>query len=418
MADFVVTMEPIERVIPYARNPRKNAGAIAKVAAAIKEFGWRQPIVVDPEFTVIVGHTRLEAARQLGFTEVPVHVAHGLTPAQVKAYRLADNRVAEEAEWDADLLALELQDLSALGDFDLSLTGFDDVELAKLLDEPTTSISPDVDVDDVPEPPKVAVTQVGDVIRLGRHVLVCGDARDPEVWDRLEIGEAPSMVFTSPPYGLGKAVLRDHIDTGTKSERESLYAGRADDPQAWPHLMHAWTSHALARVGQIVCNVQQLANNKRAALEWLVQFGGHLVDIAVWDKGEAPPPQMQRNVLNNAFEWLVILSPKSGASRAIPLGDFHGTQSNVLRVGPVRGSEYQGLHDATMPVAVAQWAVDVCGAKAVTIVDPFGGTGTTLIACEVAGKAAKVIELEPIFCDVIVERWERATGAQATRGER
>lgn len=415
MTEFVVSMMPIDQVIPYARNPRKNAGAVAKVAAAIKEFGWRQPIVVDPQMTVIVGHTRLEAARQLGMAEVPVHVATNLTATQVKAYRLADNRVAEEAEWDADLLALELQDLHALGDYDLALTGFDDDELAKLLEEPGPTIDPSIDVDEVPEPPAVAITQPGDLIRLGRHVLICGDAREAEVWDRLEIGEAPSMVFTSPPYGLGKAVLRDHIDTGTKSERESLYAGRKDDPQAWPHLMHAWTSHALARVSEIVCNVQQLANNKRAALEWLVQFGGHLVDIAVWDKGDAPPQQMQARVLNNAFEWLVILSPKSGASRAIPLADFHGSESNVLRVGPVRGNEYQGLHDGTMPVAVAEWALSVCGAKAQTIVDPFAGTGTTLISTEIAGKVGKMIELEPIFCDVIVERWERATGAKAVR---
>lgn len=162
-----VTFAPIEKIIPYARNPRRNERAIATVAASLKEFGWRQPIVVDEDMVVIAGHTRLEAARQLGMTEVPVHIARGLTPAQVRAYRLMDNRAAENAEWDEELLGLELDDLQ-LGDFDLRLTGFTDDELERLL-RGEAALGGREGEDDVPEPPTDAVSRPGDLWLLGPH---------------------------------------------------------------------------------------------------------------------------------------------------------------------------------------------------------------------------------------------------------
>lgn len=162
----------IERVIPYARNPRNNNGAVAKVAASLKEFGWRQPIVVDAAMVVVVGHTRLLAAQQLGMTEVPVHVADTLTPSQIKAYRIADNRVHEEAEWNDELLALELGDLRDAG-FDLAATGFDEDELAAALAAGTDGLT---DPDETPEAPVNPVTVAGDVWLLGNHRLVCGDS--------------------------------------------------------------------------------------------------------------------------------------------------------------------------------------------------------------------------------------------------
>jgi ParB-like chromosome segregation protein Spo0J len=175
-----ITDTPIAKVIPYARNPRKNAAAVSKVAGSLKEFGFRQPIVCDEKMVVIAGHTRLLAAQSIGLKTVPVHIATGLSKAQVAAYRIADNRTGQEAEWDNDLLAIELGVL-ADAKFDLSLTGFNPDELDALLNPP--GILDGADLDDVPEPPAKPITKVGDLIVLGRHRLVCGDSTQAHVVD-------------------------------------------------------------------------------------------------------------------------------------------------------------------------------------------------------------------------------------------
>jgi ParB-like chromosome segregation protein Spo0J len=166
---------PIDKPIPYARNPRKNTGAIDKVAASLKEFGWKQPIVVDAEGVVVVGHTRLIAAQKLGWAEVPVLVAGDLTPTQIKAYRLADNRTNEEAEWDNELLALELADLN-IQDFDLALTGFDLDELTAIDAKANATSEGLTDPDEIPEAPAGPISQPGDLWLLGKHRLLCGDS--------------------------------------------------------------------------------------------------------------------------------------------------------------------------------------------------------------------------------------------------
>ena len=167
----------IGAVIPYARNPRRNDAAISKVAASLKEFGWRQPIVVDDQMVVVAGHTRLEAARTLSMEEVPIHIATGLTPEQIKAYRLADNRVGQEAKWDEELLRLELGELEGM-DFALDLTGFDSDELLELMADPFEE--GETDPDEVPEPPEEPVTKPGDLWLLGQHRLLCGDSTNAD----------------------------------------------------------------------------------------------------------------------------------------------------------------------------------------------------------------------------------------------
>ena len=189
----------IDRPVPYARNARKiPPAAVDKVAASIKEFGWRQPIVVDSEAVIIAGHTRLLAAQKLGLKQVPVHVATGLSPAQVKAYRLMDNRTHEEAAWDMDLLPLELVDLKALS-FDLELTGFDDQELGRLLSFEGTGLT---DENAVPEAPEKPQSKLGDVWLLGNHRLVCGDCTDPAVVGSCLGQVKPQLMVTDPPYGV------------------------------------------------------------------------------------------------------------------------------------------------------------------------------------------------------------------------
>jgi hypothetical protein len=194
-----IEMRPIGSVRPYDNNPRINDAAVAAVAASIKEFGFRQPLVVDEEGVIVVGHTRYKAALLLGMTEVPVHVARGLSPAQLKAYRLADNQTARLAEWDYDKLPLELAELQSM-DFDLNLTGFSAEELMELLAPPPTDGQTDPDA--IPEPPDEATTKPGDLWVLGSHRLLCGDSSLPEDVDRLLAGAPIHLVNTDPPYGV------------------------------------------------------------------------------------------------------------------------------------------------------------------------------------------------------------------------
>jgi ParB-like chromosome segregation protein Spo0J len=191
----------LNKIIPYIRNPRKNENAIEKVASSIKEFGFRQPIVVDSENVIIAGHTRFEAAKRLGLDVVPIHVADGLTEQQAKAYRIADNRVGQESEWDYDLLKLEMEELD-----NPELTGFDEDELNGILAEVGEGMTGEeglTDPDQVPEAPAIPVTVSGDLWELGEHRLLCGDATKAENVDRLLGGEKADMVFTDPPYGMG-----------------------------------------------------------------------------------------------------------------------------------------------------------------------------------------------------------------------
>jgi ParB-like chromosome segregation protein Spo0J len=190
---------PVDRPQPYDKNPRLNDDAVEVVAKSIREFGFRQPIVVDEAGVIIIGHTRLKAAKSLGLAEVPVHVARGLSPEQVKALRIADNKTAEIAEWNLELLPIELAELQGM-DFDLGLLGFDQDELAKLLD-------PDgqqglCDPDEIPAPPDEAITKPGDLWILGEHRLLCGDSSKPADLDRLLDGQPIHLCNTDPPYNV------------------------------------------------------------------------------------------------------------------------------------------------------------------------------------------------------------------------
>ncbi|MCA9056263.1 MAG: ParB N-terminal domain-containing protein, partial [Planctomycetaceae bacterium] len=194
-----VELWPIDRVRPYEQNPRKNDHAVEAVAKSLREFGFRQPLVVDEEGVLVVGHTRWKAAKQLGWTEVPVHVATGLSPEQIRAYRIADNQTATIATWDTDLLPLELTALAGVN-FDLDLLGFSAEELARFTAPPATEGL--VDPDDIPAPPDEATTQPGDLWVLGNHRLLCGDSSNPQHLDRLLDGVPIHLVNTDPPYNV------------------------------------------------------------------------------------------------------------------------------------------------------------------------------------------------------------------------
>ncbi len=385
---------PIASVVPYARNPRKNAGAVAKVAASLREFGWRQPIVVDSEMVVVVGHTRLLAAQQLGMAEVPVHVAEGLTANQVKAYRLADNRVHEEAEWDDELLALELGDLRDAG-LDLALTGFDDDELARLTIEQTEGLT---DPDDVPEPQAEAVTVLGDVWLLGRHRLVCGDSTTVEAVDACLAGVKPHLMVTDPPYGVeydadwrNKAIRAD----GSPSDGRAVGKVENDDRADW---REAW-----ALFPGDVAYVWHADLHARAVVESLEATGFQMRAQIIWAKSRFAIGRGHYHFQHEPC-WYAVRKGGTGHWAA-------GRDQTTLWQIPHTKSETG--HSTQKPVECMRRPIENNSSPGQAVYEPFSGSGTTLIAAEMTGRACRAIELSPQYVDVAVRRWQQFTGQSA-----
>jgi DNA modification methylase len=380
----------IETVVPYARNPRKNEAAVAKVAASIKEFGWRQPIVVDSEMVIIAGHTRLGAARMLGMTNVPVHIAKDFTPQQIKAYRIADNRVGQEAEWDEDLLRLELLDLESL-DFDLSETGFDDDELAALMADIEEGLT---DPDDVPDAPEEPVTVAGDVWLLGKHRLVCGDSTDADDVAKCMNGVEPHLMVTDPPYGLGlDASWREDALGGKRADGKVENDDRADWREAWAlfpgDVAYVWTNGAA--VAESILSLEAAGLRRRSLIVWVKsQF--------VIGRGDYHSKEEEC--------WYAVRKNKKG--------HYVGgrKQSTVWEIDKPRKSETG--HSTQKPVECMKRPIENNSSPGQAVYDPFLGSGTTIIAAEMTGRACHGLELSPEYCDVIVTRWQEFTGKKAT----
>lgn len=396
MAELKVKYIPIGDVKPYGKNPRKNAGAVKYVANSLREFGWRQPIVIDSGGVIVAGHTRLLAAQSLGMDTVPVVVADDLTPEQIKAYRLADNKTAEFAEWDADLLDMELDDL----DIDMTLFGFE-------LDEPETEPQ-EITEDEIPEAAEKRC-KLGDLWKLGEHRLICGDSTDPAIIDRLMGGQKADISITSPPYGeAGSAGIREHYIPG-KKRLESLYKQHDDKKAGWHELItKAFENMQAASEAQFI-NIQMLAGNKISLIEFLEENKETFVDAIIWDKMKAPP-QMQERILNNQWEFIFVFSNEDN-SRTIPFSAFRGNVNNIFQI-KTGANEFSGKHRAVFPVELPS-KIMMLASKAETVLDVFGGTGTTMIACEQMGKRCFMSELTPEYCDIILERWETLTGGKA-----
>lgn len=380
---------PIGNPIPYARNARKiPASAIDKVAASIKEFGWRQPIVVDGEGVILAGHTRLLAAQKLGLQEVPVHIAENLTAAQAKAFRLMDNRSHQEAQWDEALLAPELEELQALA-VDLSLTGFGEDELSKLLAESAPGLTDD---DAVPEPPYKAVTAPGDVWVMGEHRLLCGDATSIDAVQAVMAGGLADMAFTDPPY---------NVDYEGKTAKKLKIGNDTLGGKFYQFLRDACTNLLAVTKGAVyICMSSSELHTLHQAF---TDAGGYWSTFVIWAKhhftlGRSDYQRMYEPIL---YGW--------------PNGVHHfwcgaRDQGDVWFIKrPMANLE----HPTMKPVELVERAIRNSSKTRDTILDPFGGSGTTLIACEKSGRQARLIELEPRYCDVIVKRWQEFAGREA-----
>lgn len=429
---MLVEMRPLDSLRPYENNPRHNDAAVEAVATSIREFGFRQPIVVDEQNVIIVGDTRYKAALLLGMTEVPVHVAVGLSPEKAKAYRLADNQTATQAQWDEEKLILELAQLKDLN-FDLALTGFSLEDLQRLLETGTNAALTDPDA--IPDPPDEPITQAGDLWLLGKHSLLCGDSCKPEDVDRLLNGAAIHLVNTDPPYNVrleprsNNAIAaglssfpgtRHHqaLDLARhpeKSQPTTIKLRAKDRPLAndfvsdeeFDRLLHAWFAN-LSRVllpGRsfyIWGGYANLGNYPPA----LKKCGLYFSQGIVWDKEH---PVLTRKDFMGCFE-IAFYGWREGAAH-----QFFGP-NNALDLWHIKKVNPQNMiHLTEKPVELAARALAYSSKPGEHVLDLFGGSGSTLIAAEQAGRRAFLMELDQLYCDVIVKRWEQFTGQKAER---
>ena len=400
-------------LVPYARNSRTHSDAqVDKIAASIREFGFLNPVITDGDNGIVAGHGRVLSAQKLGMEELPVVEASHLSEAQKRAYIIADNRLALDAGWDDEMLKVEFGDLSEMG-FDLELTGFelDEIDALQPDPEPEEGLT---DEDSVPEAPEQPVTVKGDVWAMGKHRLRCGDGLGVDDWDTLNVGDH-FVCMTSPPYNLGGAVKL----SGNRSMNDNPYGDYADNVSGddYRDMLGSLSTVALSYCDAAVINVQPLAESKRPLMQWINDRVENMVDIITWDKGHAAP-HVQPGIMSSRYEWLVVLSAKSPASRVIPLASWRGKYPNVYAAPKQTSNEYSAVHAATFPVHLPEFVIGDLMNKARGVVDPMMGTGTTLIAAEKLGRECRGIELSPAYCDVIIKRWQDFTGQQAVHEEK
>jgi DNA modification methylase len=427
---MLVEMRRLDEIKPYENNPRHNDEAVDAVAASIKEFGFRQPLVVDEQDVIIVGHTRYKAAGKLGMEFVPVHVALGLSPEQARAYRIADNRTATIATWDEDKLPLELMALQQAG-FDLDLTGFPADELLRLMQSPTEGLT---DPDAVPEPPDEAVTQRGDLWVLGNHRLLCGDSAKPEDVDRLLAGAAIHLVNTDPPYNVKVEPRSNNAIAAGLSSFETTHHQKLDVSRH-PEKAQPTTAKLRAKdrplandfvsdeefaslLNRWFGNLSRVLLPGRAFYLWggysnignyppaLAANGLYFSQAIIWDKQH---PVLTRKDFMGAHEWC-FYGWREGAAH-----QFFGPANATDLWGVKKVNPQSMIHLTEKPVELAARAMEYSSRPGENVLDLFGGSGSTLIAAEQTGRHAVLMELDPLYCDVIVRRWEQFTAQTAER---
>jgi DNA modification methylase len=400
---------PTDRPKPFEQNPRKiPPKAIEKVATSLREFGWRQPIVVDEHGVIVCGHTRLLAARQLGLNQVPVHVATGLTPAQVRAYRIMDNRSHEEAKWDFDTLTAELLDLQGL-EIDLSLTGFDTPELDRLLPHATEG------EDHVPPAPLHPVSRPGDLWLLGKHRLLCGDATSSADVSRLLAGAQPTLMVTDPPYGI-------ELDSEWR-DRAGLNGCGPAEPSYMKHRTEGHTntsissdtradwSEAFALVPSLqVAYVWHASKFTREVLDGLLRIGFLHHQQIIWNKG--------RTVLTRTHYWFQHEPCWYVRKKNAPWWGKAGENSTIWDSPSPKfimgGSDEDKCdHPTQKPVELMRRPILNHTQPGEAVYEPFCGSGTTLIAAEQLGRTCLAIELDAKYVDVAILRWQQLSSRLA-----
>jgi DNA modification methylase len=445
-----IEMWTLDRIRPYENNPRVNEGAVDAVAASIREFGFAQPIVVDTDSVIIVGHTRLKAAQKLGLERVPVVVTSHLTPEQVRAYRIADNKTNELAEWNYDLLPIEIDALKE-ANYDLGLLGFDAEELAKIMgngiEEGLT------DPDDVPLPPDEAITQPGDLWILGNHRLLCGDSSNPEHLDRLLAGKPIHLVNTDPPYNVKvEPRSKNAIAAGLSSFTNDAASSKLKNDQGMAAFTHAINQKNRAKAGASATAAVDAPKQKMRAKDrplandfvtddefdrlldaWFGNIARVLVPggcFYIWggyaNCGNYPPflkkhglyfsqaiiwnkmhPVLTRKDFMGAHEW-AFYGWNEGAGHKYYGPNNETDLWNVKKIPP-----QQLEHLTGKPAELAVRSIQYSSLPGQNVLDLFGGSGSTMIGAEQTGRNAFLMELDAPYADVIVDRYQRFTGKQA-----
>lgn len=386
MSDFAVEMWAVDKPQPYENNPRQiTPDAITKTAESIREYGWQQPLVVDEDGVILVGHTRLMAAQSLGYGEVPVHVAAGLSEAQKRGYRIADNRTGTESRWDFPLLTGELKLLDDVN-FQLTKTAFDPGEIDDLLKfelEPEEGLT---DEDALPEEAAATISVEGDIWVLGNHRVMCGDSTSIDAVDKLTAGATIDIVHTDPPYGIQEKGMRE--DRGGSSLGSNSKLPDFDDE----------TTDA-AREAFNVCAAMGIARQ----VWWGANYYAHaLPETASWLVWDKRVEEKQKNTESDCeLAWVKSKWASVRIFRHLWKGAMKDSERSDKRIHPTQ-----------KPVALVEWVFDYFR-EGSTVLDLFGGSGSTLIACERRQKQAFLMEKEPYYADVIVRRWQDFTGKQA-----
>ena len=394
--DLKVVYRNVSELIPYARNARTHSDEqIERIANSIKEFGWTNPILIDGENGIIAGHGRILAARKLGIEKVPTIELSGLTEAQKRAYIIADNRLALDAGWDEDILKLEFAELEKEG-FELSKTGFSDEEIREMMADLDREVD---DVEDVetPEPPKNPKTKRGEIWILGTHRLMCGDSTSAEDVQEVMGGGIADLWLTDPPYNVAYQ--------GKTKDALTIQNDEMDDESFRRFLVSAYSAaDSVLKEGAAfyIWHADSEGFNFRGACR---DVGWKVRECLIWSKNTFVLGRQD-------YQWQhepCLYGWKDGAAH-----NWYSdrSQTTILEFDrPNRNAE----HPTMKPVGLFQYLIGNSTKPGDIVLDSFGGSGTTLIACEQTGRSARIIELDPCYCDVIIERWQNLTGQRAVR---
>ena len=411
-----VVERPLSSLRPYPRNARTHSKKqVAQIAASIGRFGFNNPVLISEDGEIVAGHGRVQAARQLGWKTVPTIVLAHLSEAERRAYVLADNKLALNAGWDKEILAIELQGLVDLA-FDVELTGFSLAEIDLLIDEADDADPAGLDRRDdvVPAVDEHAVSRAGDLWLLGHHRLLCGDTRNTVDMDRLMQGERADLVFTDPPYNV--AIDGNVCGLGSVKHREFAFA-------AGEMSRNQFTTFLTETLGNIA-RVMRDGAIAYVCMDWrhmaeLLAAGEtsftELKNLIVWNKTNGGMGTFYRSKHELIF---VFKQGNATHTNSFGLGDSGRYRTNVWDYAGISSigagrSEELAMHPTVKPVALIADAIRDCSRRGEIILDGFGGSGSTLIAAQKTGRLARVIEYDPLYCDTIVRRWEAYSGKEA-----
>ena len=387
-----IKLAEISNIKPYENNPRKlSEQAIEKVAMSLKEYGFRQPIVVDKDMVIVAGHTRFRASKKLGLKQVPISVIDNLSKEQINAYRIADNRTAEESEWDNELLKMEIKELEAK-DFKLDLLGFNDEQLNNILFEEKQGLT---DEDEVPEAPEEPISKLGDIWKLGKHKLICGDSTKLETYEKLCGETKVDLYLTDPPYNVSYE--------GKTKDKLTIQNDKQTDDEFIQFLSQAFVSaDSVLKMGGsfYIWHSDSEGLNFRLAC---IEAKWKLRQTLIWSKNSMVMGRQD-------YHWQhepCLYGWKEGSSHS-----WYSDRKQTTIIKYDRPTKSK-LHPTMKPVGLMEYLVKNSSKQEDIILDSFLGSGSTLIACEKQSRICYGVELDPKYCDVIVKRWENFTGKKA-----